>query len=375
MKVISHIKVIILNLVLLIIAFPPCHVFSQNSVKLSEDDLNNNVYYLLKEYGKILHKKNWKVIIENNQLRAYNFSNNYHALKAQIMAEYNSGYTIFSVSLYINGEKQQREFKTTSENLPIDSIRTKNTILSFMLIPIISKNKSKNIQKVFFPSISIGYNRTHDRIEFYPQYKQGSIYFSGELVYDPSKNSKEKEIPLSIGDYLSFVIYAAYDSEVRENYSNIDILLLGKHKYKTSNSSETRILYGFFNGMEYFRPGFSDTTVRWDHQIYKKQPHIQYYIYRALSWGYIRSVKSSGIYTTSIMAGFGPSINSSLNCSFIIKLTCSVVSISFVTPIPSGLNIYLKLFKVYVPLNSAQSNSKSIQRHLPSFWSRQNLRS
>ena len=104
----------------------------------------------------------------------------------------------------------------------------------------------------------------------------------------------------------------AHDSQIRENYFNTDILLFGVNNYSSDTNSETRFLYGFFNGFEYFRPGITDPTLEWSRQIYKKQPHIQYVIWRTLQGGFVVTSKGRSITTFSMMIGFGPSINSSL---------------------------------------------------------------
>ena len=175
-------------------------------------------------------------------------------------------------------------------------------------------------KEIFFSSISFGYNRTHDNLRFYPEYGQGSFYMSGSLLYDPAVNSLHNKIQLNQADYLSCDFYFAYDSRMRENFFNIDVLLYGKNKYESDGNSSKRSLYGFFNGFEYFRPGWSDSDVTWNRQIYKKKPHIQYTIWRAIQWTIINSYfLDNEILETRFSAGLGPSINSSLTATGILE--------------------------------------------------------
>ncbi|MDY6934559.1 MAG: hypothetical protein SVZ03_10105 [Spirochaetota bacterium] len=343
-------KIVDTALRLYLIAIPslPVFAFSSNSENISQEEIQKNIHYLLREYRQILQKKDWKVVIETNQLRAYYYNYKYREIRAQIEVAEETDQIKFVISLANGGQHWQRNF-IIKEKLPLDNAYARNMMLAFMLNPLFSEDRSQVNNQIFFSHVAIGYNRTHDNREFYPQWKEGSIYFAGELQYDPSINTKERDIPLSIGDYMSFDFYVAYDSQIRENYSNIDILLFGKHKYGISDSSSTRSLHGFFNGIEYFRPSFRDSTMHWDHQIYKKQPHIQFFLYRVLSWGFIRSTTGQGIYTTSFMAGIGPSINSSLTATGISRAEEDNLSHIFKSyPVYRRQNFY---YSVALPLS------------------------
>ena len=289
----------------------PLAVFPQNTKHKQLVDIQKEIAEILQDYQSLLKKDQWITDIKNNSISAFRYKNEYNKLLILINIDDNE--LIYQIKLNIkkNNQDTYKEFLFRKDE-KFNLSRIKNTILAYLTEQIISTKNSDQYISNFNSEVSVGYNRTHDNHEFYPEYGQGSFYMSGMLKYDPAKNITTKELTLKTGDYLAADLYFAYDSHMRENYFNIDLLISGKNRYFTENGSENRELYGFFNGFEYFRPGFYDPTLEWSRKIYKKQPHIQYNIWRVLQWGIIKTEKDDNIYDYSVMAGFGPSINSSL---------------------------------------------------------------
>ena len=305
-----------------VIVFLPKAVYSEDNRFNGQTYLAKKIDYIFINYKSILNRYNWRVSIEKHRLRAFRLSNGYTELNVTINSEFKDTFLLFKVLLEINSGQIYREFrfnKNTYSNLKI-----KNTILPFLIEHIGaekgSETKISNIYKrIYFPSFSIGYNRTHDNMEFYPEYKEGSLYLSWGLLYDPVNNIEEKDLKLTIGDYFLFNIDLAYNSEIRENSINVDMLIYGRNRVDFDKNDKTRLVHGFFNGFEYFRPGFLNTTLLWKHPVYKEQPHIQYLIWRAIQWGYNRTQRNDYIYNISFMIGCGPSMNSSLNATNITE--------------------------------------------------------
>ena len=111
---------------------------------------------------------------------------------------------VHSIKIINNNKTFARKFKVRSES---SNIRLKKLIIPFLLEPVTTPTDHQKRINAYAASVSIGYNRTHDCKEFYPQYKQGSFYAALDLVYDPAKEISISKINLTAGDYFSFFLY------------------------------------------------------------------------------------------------------------------------------------------------------------------------
>lgn len=212
-----------------------------------------------------------------------------------------------------NDKESTKEFKFALKDEPAKNFKSRNTVAGFLVSFIFPEDEKAGEKKLYYFSASAGYNRTRESRRFYPEKRQGSFYGALDFIYDPLVNVKEKNISIHMGDYLNSSLYFAYNSQIRENYFNIDISLWGRQKYAIQGESETRSVHGLFTSLEYFRPGFRDTTLFWNHQVRKNEPHIQYFIYKPVAFGgFLQNREKARIYTASAMFGIGPSINSAL---------------------------------------------------------------
>lgn len=292
---------------------------AQDNRAAQQEDICN---YLLLETGKILTDKGWTTIFpEKNKsiLNAYRHVENYCMLTVLIETGRPVQQTI-TVSITINDKQVSSVFNIKKDD---DGNSLITLIIPFVLKYSLPDEQSLPVDRIYSSGFSVGYNRTHDNRHFFPEYGQGSFYTSLFLVYDPAINVKSQNVTLRIADYTKFDFYFAYDSHVRENFFNVDTIIYGRNLYTENNSNKDKIsnrtVYGFFNGFEYFRPGFYNNALEWNRKIYKKQPHIQYTIWRALQWGFINTYTNGAVYKSSFMIGFGPSINSSLTATHVTE--------------------------------------------------------
>lgn len=306
--------IILITLSLLFAGVNPVFSLDGEANNVEIDEKINLIY---QSYRTILKKRKWTVLIEGNRMRAYRFGMEYNEMTVEMKNTYEKPFYKITVSIFRDDKKWMREFRL-KESVVTDNKKFKDTVLPFLLRPLFKLNDSKR-KKIFFAGVSMGYNRTHDNKEFYPEKRQGSFYTALTLEYDPGRHVTEPELEMNMGDYLYFNMYMAIDSEIRENFYEIDFLVYGKNTYKKTSSGEVRSLYGFFNGFDYFRPGFDDPTLTWTRQLYHKQPHIQYIIWRALQFNYKLFYKNSSLYSVSFMIGAGPSINSSIIAAGLTK--------------------------------------------------------
>ncbi len=297
--------------------------YSQKSGKGTgtvEINADSKVPYIFNILKNDLKDDNWHVRVDGDELTAFRFGNGIDELKIRIEYLPDDMFYIYKITV-VTDKVYNKEVKI-NKSRAYDNLYLKDEILSFVYSRINSGfngniKSTANTKKVYFSSISAGYNRTHDNYRFYPEYGQGSFLMSGTLVYDPAINVNSSEIDLKPVDYLSVEFYFCFDSRVRENYFNIDLMIFGKNKFESSDSAASRrALYGFFNGFEYFRPGWNNWDVQWNRKIYKKQPHVQYAIWRAAQWKMINTYTvNNKNFISYFSAGLGPSINSSLTAT------------------------------------------------------------
>jgi hypothetical protein len=269
---------------------------------------------LVRLYGSSLDKRGWKTFTAGSALTAFRYRGEYREMNVSVREHEDGGFTLYLVSVNINGSPVRREFKIRSVDLAKDSTRLSRIAMPFLLESEANGTHASG-RKIYHSKISAGYHRFRDDSRFYPEYRQGSFYFAFDMTYDPSSGVRERHVPLTIGDYFSLSFELAFDNEIRENHYNINLLLYGGQEYWQSGLHGTRFLHGFFMGLEYFRPSGGYTQFTWDDPVYSDHPHIQYIIYRAVSWGCIVNWGRKSRYTFSFMTGVGPSINSSLNAT------------------------------------------------------------
>jgi hypothetical protein len=262
--------------------------------------------FLINQCRDFLKKSGWISAIDGNQINAFRLeSSRYDEMWIKINAGYDTGLYVFTVTINKNEKQTVKAFKLP-DNIVKDDIRLRDVVLSAVVPAAIKREGIGDFRKVYSSIFSFGYARTHDGIEFYPAYAKGNLHLSWQLVYDPSARILEQEKPLTFGDYTTFNVYIDWANIVHENFFNIDLMIFGKNKYNGSRDHGTRLLYGFFNGLEYFRPGFSDSIMKWDQEIYDTKPFIQYTIWRALQGMMLLSRHSgSSVYSAEFMIGAG----------------------------------------------------------------------
>lgn len=270
---------------------------------------------VLNAIKKLLKDNAWYVKIEGRELFAYKFTNEFIKLKLIIDHKFDSASDIYKTTV-ITDKMHIREITIKNEYAD-DTLYIRDKIIPYILERINTDYENhSNPKKIYFGSISAGYSRTSDNYRFYPEYRQGSFYMSGSLSYDPAVNITASSITLGAADYFSSDFYFTLDSRIRENSFNIDLLIYGKNNFESARNNTKRSLYGFFTGFEYFRPGFNDNVLQWNRKIYKKQPHIQYGIWRAIQGTIINTNKSNnGIFKNYLSLAIGPGINSSLTAN------------------------------------------------------------
>jgi hypothetical protein len=273
--------------------------------------LDERTLFLQNECRVLLKKANWSVITDGNRIIAYILEDRYDEMSVQIKAGYSDGIYSFTVIVNKNSKENVKIFRL-SESVVSNDARLRDVVLSVIVPPAVMREGIGDFRKAYSSIFSFGYARTHDGKEFYPGYAKGNLHLSWALVYDPSARILENDKTLTLGDYMSFNVYIDWANVVRENFFNIDLMIFGKNKYDGSRDHGTRLMYGFFNGLEYFRPGFSDSTMKWDSEIYDTKPFIQYAIWRALEgMMFLSRYSGSTVYSAEFMIsagmGVGPS--------------------------------------------------------------------
>ena len=274
-------------------------------------NLKQRTGYLLSQCDILLKKAGWNTMIDNDQVKAFRLGSRYDEIILVIEADYYTGYYFFTVSINKN-DKQTSHVFNLREEIVNDDNKLRDITLSAVVPAAVLREGIGDFRKAYTSIFSFGYSRTSDDRNFYPAYGKGNIHLAWQLVYDPSARILLPETSLSLGDYLSFSAYLDSADEIHENFFNIDFLIFGKSKYTGAADHGTRFIYGFFNGLEYFRPGFSDSTVKWDHEIYHTRPYIQYAIWRALQWNMMFSrIDGSRILSAELMFGAGMGVGPS----------------------------------------------------------------
>ncbi|MBN2040824.1 MAG: hypothetical protein JW864_12345 [Spirochaetes bacterium] len=294
---------------------------SQELIKKNTEngDSRQKITAVLNLLKEILESNDWYVNIESGKLIAFCFRNNCTELTVGI--DHNSGKNIHNYTVTVVTDRLYEKVITIKDEFADDSMYVRNKIIPYVLQKInASCCSSSNNKKIYFGSISAGYNRTHDNCRFYPEYSEGSFYMSGSLAYDPAANVTARSITLKPADYFFSSFSFTIDSTIRENSFNVNLLIYGKNKFESAQNQTRRTLYGFFNGFEYFRPGFNDPVLKWNRQIYKKQPHVQFGLYRAIQGTIINTSQSeTGVFTNYLSLAVGPGINSSLTATGITE--------------------------------------------------------
>jgi hypothetical protein len=267
--------------------------------------LSERILFLRSECRSFLSNAGWSLITDGDQIIAYRLDDRYDEISVRIETGYYDGLYTFVITVNKNSRESIKIFNI-SESVANDNARLRDIFLSAVVPSVVMREGIGDFRKAYSSIFSFGYARTNDTSEFYPAYTQGNLHISWKLVYDPGTRLLERNRSLSFGDYMNFNFYFDWANAINENFFNIDLLLFGKNKYEGSRDHGTRLMYGFFNGLEYFRPGFSDTTMKWDREIYHKKPFIQYTIWRALEGLMLISRQSgSSVYSAEFMLGAG----------------------------------------------------------------------
>jgi hypothetical protein len=273
--------------------------------------LEQRTVYLVSQCGDFLKKAGWITTINGNQISAFRLEGRYDELLLKIDFTYEAGLYVFTIAINKNEKQIVKVFKLPV-NIAGDDARVRDIALSVLAPFSVGKEGIGDFRKAFTSIFSFGYERTSDDNEFYPAYAKGNLHLSWQLKYDPSARILTQETPLTFGDYTAFNVSIDWAHIIHENFFNIDLLIYGKNKYSGSAEHGTRFMYGFFNGLEYFRPGFSDSTMKWDQPIYSNKPFIQYTIWRALQWNMMISHRNgSSLYSAELMLGAGMGVGPS----------------------------------------------------------------
>ncbi len=305
----------------LMIAVLSPQAFAQNPPRDADAEAVRAMYT---RYSNVIKKRGFTCFQGGENLRAFRFSGDYDEIQVSIAREKKNRATEFRTTLTKNGRIEERvfSFNNTNPNYPVTAV---NTVVAWLLSRTImegeSRGESENREwkSPYYGWFAAGYHRAHDTVKIYPEKREGGYYFGMSATYDPSRLTEQPYMPLRFGDYMTMDIWAVADTAperrnyVNEHFFNFDIMFYGSHRFTRSGQSTRRVVYGFYTGMEFFRPGWKDNVLLWSHDLYRDQPHIQYMIWRAVGWGLTAQWNNStGSYSASFMAGLGPSINSSL---------------------------------------------------------------
>ena len=268
----SKIQIILCFLILSGLSFiiDPSFAESKNTVINAENAKKKTAFteertiYLINQCRDFLKKSGWITEIDRNQINAFRLeSSRYDEMLLKIDPGYDAGLYIFTVTINKNEKQTVKAFKL-SDNIVKDDIRLRDIVLSAVVPAAVLREGIGDFRKAYSSIFSFGYARTHDGKEFYPAYAKGNLHLSWQLVYDPSARILEREKSLTFGDYTAFKVYIDWANIIHENFFNVDVMVFGKNKYNGSRDHGTRLMYGFFNGLEYFRPGFSDSIMKWE---------------------------------------------------------------------------------------------------------------
>ncbi len=274
-------------------------------------DLAERTDYLLRQCELALRKSGWRTFYEDGTVGAHRFNDGYDAISIKITAGREGEKYLFTAEILKNGNRSVKTFRVSGDTAADDE-RLSKTVLSFVVPEALVREGNGDFRRAFKSIISFGYSRTGDDMNFYPVYMKGNIHFDWRLEYDPSSEIFSKDTVLHLGDYLYFDGFIDWASKVRENFGNIELLMFGRNRYSGSPERGTRLLYGFFNGLEYFRPGFSHSAMTWDDSIYHSRPAVQYSSWRPIQGNIILSRRNGASrYTASFMVGAGMGVGPS----------------------------------------------------------------
>ncbi len=302
----------VIAIILLLLAVLCSDAFAQ----VSGDGLN--VRTTLEYYSSLISKRGWMSTIHDNELRAFRFNADYDKITVRITPKTEGKSGVFDVEMKKNDRTHTRRFSfdTTHPNF---AVHARNAMSAFLLSHTIGEDLSNRAESPYFGRFAFGYARTSDTDEVYPEMNMGGYYISYFLEYAPARLAGLNNIPLRFGDFITMELYAVAPTDpvgrhyVTEHFFNFDFIVYGTHLNANPGNSLQRTTYGFYMGMEFFRPGWKNDVMLWSHELYTEQPHLQYCLLRVLSWGYTTHLKNSwGEWSAYFMTGIGPSINSSL---------------------------------------------------------------
>jgi hypothetical protein len=293
-------------------AFP---AFADNPAPAGDAQVVSSI---LTRYAGLAKKRGWMSAIDGGSLRAVRFNADYDEILVRVTSAKKDRLTVFTADFTKNSRTQSRQFSFDGSR-PDFTANATTAVTAHLLSLTLEEDDASRGRSPYFGWFAAGYHRVRDTHEIFPDKNEGGYYLAMSIAYDPSRLTERPVMPLRFGDYMTIDMWAVADSDperrnyVDENFFNIDLMFYGTHRFNRSGQSTSRFVYGFYTGMEYFRPGWKDNVLLWSHQLYREQPHIQYMIWRAVGWGFTGQWTGPwGSYSASFMAGLGPSINSSL---------------------------------------------------------------
>ena len=300
---------------ILAVLFTALPLFADTPAPAGDARLTNTI---LTRYAELMKKRGWMSVIEGDGLRAFRFQADYDEIRVRLASGKTGSVVSVTAEFTKNNASRSRQFTFDGTRANFEDA-ARSTVAAYLLSLSISGEDANRGKSPYFGWFAAGYHRVHDTGDILPEWKEGGYYLAASISYDPSRNTELPYVPLRFGDYIAIDMWGIIDSDperrnyVDENFFNFDIMFYGAHRFNREGQSSSRFVYGFYTGMEYFRPGWKDNVLLWSHRLYREQPHIQYMIWRAVGWGFNGTWNTSaGVYSLYFMAGFGPSINSSL---------------------------------------------------------------
>ncbi len=281
-------------------------------------DFTRDIDYIYSEYSKELSAhKQWNVLVNGTRFKAFHYDryNNKHSLLTiDIEASRKQGYDLFIITTNINETSTAKALKIPTESKVPREKLLKNIIGTYLVMKTFDfrKETKRRSEIAFHPSISFGFSTTSDWDRRFPEYRGGPAFISVSGTYDPTLELLEENMALSTGDYLAFRIFVAFDTKMRENLVDLNMLLFGYVNSFEALGSRVRLLHGFFVGYEYFRPSYNVTTMQLNQTITGDSIAFQFLSAKLLQYGLVTSFGEKHNQAVTLMAGAGPSINSSL---------------------------------------------------------------
>jgi len=279
---------------------------------LFPSDIIKKCQVILKNEGWITSRAKIK-----NKITAHKYGLTLQTLDLKITFLKSKKTLKYQLDLIKNGKNLKKifNFKSKQTKMEIEKV-----LLSYLLSVLDKPHPKENKPNPFSFYTSIGFNKTSSTNNLPKINYRDNLFLSWGLIYNPAKFCQKKKIDLYIADYLFFDSYAVFEldqekklkHDIKENYFNINFIISGTQTKISQNDKSFRRT-GLYTGMEYFRPGFNDNVLLWTHDIYQNQPHVQYYLYRVLSWEYdLFDSFASTSYSYHFGAGIGPAMSSSL---------------------------------------------------------------